>query len=113
MEISKGERSYVYGGVVDLRKGAASLQAMLGGVEEDVLYLFSNRRRDLLKFFSVDKWGIWVGTRRLRHNHFDWPESPEGRQMLNAKELACLLIGGDVNKLRMKPLLAGQVTGGS
>lgn len=113
MEISKGERSYVYGGVVDLRKGAASLQALLGVVEEDVLYLFSNRRRDLLKFLSADKWGVWVGTRRLRHSHFDWPESPEGRQLLNAQELACLLIGGDVKKLRMKQLLSGQVSGSS
>jgi len=111
MEISKSDQCYVYGGVVDLRKGAASLQAMLGGVETDVLYLFSNRRRDLLKFLSADKWGVWVGTRRLRHSSFDWPESPEGRQVLTAKELACLLIGGDVRKLRMKQLLAGQASG--
>ena len=108
MEISRTDRCYVYGGVVDLRKGAPGLSALVGKPEEDALYLFSNRQRNLLKFLSVDKWGTWVGTRRLHHNHFDWPEDPRGRQKLTAKELACLLIGGDVKKLRLKELLAGK-----
>jgi transposase len=108
MEVSQSDRCYVYGGVVDLRKGAPGLSALVGKPDEDTLYLFSNRRRNLLKFLSVDKFGTWVGTRRLHHSRFDWPEDPQGRQKLTAKELACLLIGGDVKKLRMKQLLTGQ-----
>lgn len=107
MEVSRSDRCYLYGGVVDLRKGAPGLCALVGNPEEDALYLFSNRRRNLLKFLSVDKWGTWVVTRRLHHNHFDWPEDPRGRQKLTAMELACLLMGGDVKKLRLKELLAG------
>ncbi len=83
MEVSKFDRCYVYGGVVDLRKGAPGLSALIGKPDEDVLYLFSNRGRNLLKFLSVDKWGIWVGTRRLHQKRFDWPEHPQGRQKLN------------------------------
>lgn len=108
MEVSQFDRCYVYGGVVDLRKGAPGLSALIGQVDEDVLYVFSNRRRNLVKFLSVDKWGIWVGTRRLHHKGFTWPEHPRGRQRLTAKELACLLVGGDVKKMRLKQLLAGQ-----
>jgi transposase len=97
----EAERCYVYGGVVDLRKGADSLRCLVGEAEPGVLYLFSNRTRALLKFLSVDTHGVWCGTRRLHHSRFDWPESPEGRQKLTADELACLLIGGDVRKLRL------------
>ncbi|MCB1123297.1 MAG: IS66 family insertion sequence element accessory protein TnpB, partial [Verrucomicrobiae bacterium] len=95
MEVSKSDRCFVYGGVVDLRKGAPGLSALVGNPQEDTLYLFSNRQRNLLKFLSVDKFGTWVGTRRLFHSRFCWPEDPRGRQKLTAKELACLLIGGD------------------
>ena len=38
MDVSKFDRCYVYGGVVDLRKGAPGLNALIGGVDEDVLY---------------------------------------------------------------------------
>ena len=44
-------------------------------------------------------------TRRLHHNRFDWPEDPRGRQKLTARELACLLMAGDVKKLHFKQLL--------
>ncbi|MDA0349997.1 MAG: IS66 family insertion sequence element accessory protein TnpB [Verrucomicrobia bacterium] len=77
MEVSKSERCYVYGGVVDLRKGAAGLSALVGKPDQDALYLFSNRGRNLLKFLSVDNQGTWVGTRRLHHHRFDWPEDPQ------------------------------------
>jgi len=97
----------VYGGVVDLRKGADGLRALVGEAEQGVLYLFSNRTRALLKFLSVDSTGVFCGTRRLHHSRFDWPESPEGRQKLTRDEPACLLMGGDVKKLRFKRLLSG------
>jgi transposase len=101
------ERCYVYGGVVDLRKGADGLRALVGETEPGVLYLFSNRTRALLKFLSVDSTGVLCGTRRLHHRRFHWPESPQGRQKLTAGELACLLVGGDVKKFRLKKVLSG------
>lgn len=94
--------------MLDLRRGAPGLCALVGKPEEDTLYLFSNRKRNLLNFLSVDKIGICIGTRRLHHNRFGWPEDPRGRQKLTAKELACLLMGGDVKELGLKQLLSGQ-----
>ena len=104
----ESERSYVYGGVVDLRKGADGLRALVGGAEEGVLYVFSNRTRGLLKFLAVDGTGVWCGTRRLHHGRFAWPESPAGREKLTCEELGCLLAGGDVKKMRRRRTLAGQ-----
>lgn len=101
-------RCYVYGGVVDLRKGAAGLVALIGKAEEEVLYVFSNRTRELLKFVAVDKTGIWCGTRRLHRSRFVWPESPQGRQKLTADELACLVVGGDLKKHRLQRTFSGQ-----
>ena len=63
--------------------------------------------RALLQYLSVDSAGVWCGTRRLHHGRFDWPESPQGQQNLTADELACLLIGGYVKKLRFKKVLVG------
>lgn len=101
-------RCYVYGGVVDLRKGAAGLIALIGSAEADVLYVFSNRTRGLLKFLAVDKTGVWCGTRRLHHGRFAWPESPQGREKLTVDELACLMVGGDIKKHRLERAFAGQ-----
>ena len=102
------ERIYVYGGVVDLRKGADGLRALVGEAEPDALYVFSNRTRALLKFLVVDAAGVWCGTRRLHHRGFAWPESPTGRQRLSRDELAWLIAGGDLKKLRFKRTLVGQ-----
>ena len=85
MKVSKFDRCYVYGGVADLRKGAPGLSALIGQPEDDVLYLFSNRRRNLIKFLSVDKWGIWVGTRRLHHKRFYWPD---GRTVIDFMKMS-------------------------
>lgn len=102
MTLISSERIFVYGGVVDLRKGAEGLRAMVGEAEPGVLYVFSNRARELLKFLSVDATGMWCGTRRLHRSGFAWPESPSGREQLTTEELAWLLAGGDVRKLRQK-----------
>ena len=104
----EAERIYVYGGVVDLRKGADGLHALVGDAEPEALYVFSNRTRGLLKFLVVDATGVWCGTRRLHHRRFAWPEIPEGREQLTRDELACLIAGGDLKNLRLQRALAGQ-----
>lgn len=109
MATIESEQIYVYGGVVDLRKGPDGLRALLGETEPEVLYVFSNRTRGLLKFLSVDATGVWCGTRRLHHGAFVWPESPIGRERLTCEELAWLIAGGDVKNLRRKQTLSGQV----
>lgn len=103
----EAELTYVYGGVVDLRKGAVGLRALVGEAELETLYVFSNRHRDLLKFLIIDATGVWCGTRRLHHRRFIWPESAHGRQRLTRDELAWLIAGGDVKKVRLQQAFAG------
>lgn len=102
----EAERIYVYGGVVDLRKGPDGLRALVGEPAPGSFYVFSNRTRALLKFLSVDATGVWCGTRRLHHRGFVWPESPDGRERLSCEELAWLIAGGDVKKMRREETLA-------
>jgi len=104
----EAERCYVYGGVVDLRKGPDGLGVLVGGAQPGVLYVFSNRSRALLKFLAVDASGVWCGTRRLHHSRFAWPEHPSGQERLSAQELGCLLAGNDVKKLRRELFLSRQ-----
>ena len=108
MALIESEQIYVYGGVVDLCKGANGLRALVGETEPEAFYVFSNRTRELLKFLSVDETGVWCGTRRLHHRRFAWPESQNGKEQLSSEELAWLVAGGDVKKLRFKQTLTGQ-----
>jgi len=101
----EADQIFVYGGVVDLRKGPDRLRALVGQPEPQAWYVFSNRTRELLKFLSVDESGVWCGTRRLHHRRFAWPESPAGRERLTTEELAWLMAGGDVRKMRQKKRL--------
>ena len=103
----EAEKCFVYCGVVDLRKGAPGLLALIGQTDAEVLYLFSNRMRSLLKFVAVDGSGVWCGTRRLHHGRFCWPTSLRSRERLDAGELACLLMGGDLEKHRLRRTLSG------
>lgn len=98
----EAERIYVYRGVVDLRKRPDGPRAMVGESELEILYVFLSRARGLLKFLCVDVTGTWCGTRRLHYRRFCWPESPDGRQRLTRDELAWLIAGGDIKKLRFE-----------
>jgi transposase len=96
----EADKCYVYGGVVDLRKGPDGLGVLVGGAQPGILYVFSNRTRELFKCLAVNTTGVWCGTRRLHHSRFAWPEHPSGQERLSAQELACLMAGNDVKKLR-------------
>ena len=63
MAIIESEQIHVYRGVLDLRKGANGLRALVGETEPEVFSVFSNRTRELLKFLSVDETSVWCGAR--------------------------------------------------
>lgn len=93
MDISQ-EKVVLFHGVVDLRKGASGLLAVVGSVESDTLYLFSNRSRTLVKAVSRDATGISVRSRRLHRGHFFWMEEARGSSVIEA-ELARSILRGD------------------
>ena len=80
-------------GVVDLRKGPAGLLALISEPVPGVWYLFGNRSRNLLKCVRLDRYGIWMGTRRLKHGHFAWIERALGASTLTAQQAEDLCMG--------------------
>lgn len=89
-------------GVTDLRRGF-SLQAVIEHylgrppLNGD-LYLFTNRRRDMIKAFFIDSGGIWVCAKRLLTGTFRWPEPGHATIELTGAEWQLLLSGLDLTR---------------
>lgn len=100
-------RIWLATGTTDLRRGFNGLHALIAGqlgqppLNGD-LYLFSNRRRDLLKVFFFDSGGIWVCAKRLEAGTFRWPQPGQRLVSLTPAELALLLSGIDLRQTRRR-----------
>lgn len=97
-------RIFLATGVTDLRRGFG-LEAVIAhelgrpALNGDV-YLFANRRRDMIKAFFFDCGGIWVCAKRLMAGRYRWPEPGQATVELTATELQLLLSGLDLAKTR-------------
>jgi transposase len=93
-------------GVTDLRRGYAGLYTLIEhefGAEpmSGHLWVFTNKRRDLIKVFWWDDGGMVVLGKRLHEGTFKtWPQDGQKVVMLSPAELQLLLSGLDVAKLR-------------
>ncbi len=98
-------RIWLATGVTDLRRGFGGLHALIthefgrSPIGGD-LFVFANRRRDLLKIFFFDTGGIWVCGKRLEKNTYRWPQSGERLITLTPAELHLLLSGIDLKQTR-------------
>lgn len=86
-------------GVVDLRKGGSGLLSLLPAVDFGTWYLFSNRRRNLLKGVLRDHSGYWVVSRRLHRGIFCWPEGASGLTAMGEEDVATLCRGGKIKRV--------------
>ena len=72
----------------DMRAGINTLHAVVGGrLKEDAksgsLFVFTNKRRRLLKVLYWDGTGLWLFTNRLEQGTFCWPRAAaEGQTKL-------------------------------
>ena len=103
--LGTSSRVWLASGATDLRRGFNGLHALivhhfgreaLGGD----LFVFTNRRRDLLKVFFFDAGGIWVCAKRLERGTFRWPAAGEPLVSLSSAELQLLLGGIDLAQTR-------------
>ena len=89
----------------DMRAGAKSLHALvIDGLKEQVrggaLFVFTNRRRNLLKVLYFDGTGIWLMSKRLEQGNFYWPRAAQEGQLklqLTPEAFAMLTDGIDMH----------------
>ena len=101
-------RVWLATGITDLRRGFTGLQAIVAHEFDRPplngdLYIFANRRRDLLKIFFFDTGGIWVCAKRLERGTYRWPQPGERLITLTAAELQLLVSGIDLSQARRRP----------
>lgn len=91
----------------DMRKSFDGLHALVEhslreNVRTGALFVFSNKRRNLLKILYFDGSGLWVLAKRLERGAFTWPEAEGEKTGLSPRALALLLEGVDLSQTKAK-----------
>ena len=95
----------------DMRAGANTLQALVSErLKEDArsgaLFVFTNKRRTLLKVLCWDGTGMWLLIKRLEQGTFSWPTvSEEGQTKLRLapQAFAMLTDGVELRGAKLRP----------
>jgi len=95
----------------DMRKSfnglAAIVSTELGGDPlSGAAYLFTNRRRNLIKILYWDGSGWWVVSKRLEKGTFNWPrveDAGKAKLRISATAMSMLTAGIDLNEGRKRP----------
>lgn len=85
----------------DMRKQVLSLAELVeGSMQENpfdgCLFLFCNRRRDIIKGIYFDRAGFCLWMKKLDQEKFPWVRKGIGSYSMSAKDLDLLLDGVDV-----------------
>lgn len=111
MIVAAGVRVYIAVGAVDMRKSINGL-SMLVSQEFELnplaghLFVFSNRRRTVVKVLYWDVNGYCLWQKRLERHRFRWPESRSQVLELDARALGWLLNGLEVEQRQAHARLA-------
>ena len=97
IDLESIDHIYLFPGTTDLRKGRYSLSLLAERIKTDnkehELFLFCNRKNELIKVYKKDETGVWVYIRSLDETRFPWPRSCEEAKMINKAQLSFLLKG--------------------
>jgi len=96
---------YLSLGATDMRKQINSLSIL---IQERLsldpfagsLFVFCNRRRDIVKILYWDVNGFCLWQKRLEKNRFNWPESRREVLEVTPRQLQWLLSGLSIKELR-------------
>jgi len=79
MITADNKKVYLAVGPTDMRKQINGLTELVAGVFgldvfSDSLFVFLNRRRDIIRILEWDSDGFWLHTKRLERGRFMWPD---------------------------------------
>jgi transposase len=109
--LSPQTRVFLAQQVTDMRKSFRGLLALTEAVlRQDPasghLFVFVNRRRDLLKILHWDGSGFWIWYRRLERGTFQLPAAAAGEEQagieLTPAQLSLILEGIDLTSVRQR-----------
>ena len=94
-------RVYLALGTTDMRKSINGLsimveQAMALNPFSGDLFVFCNRRRNIIKILYWDRNGFCLWHKRLEEHRFKWPESEQEVMAIDQSRLQWLLYGLDI-----------------
>jgi len=100
-------RIFIKPGATDMRKQQAGLSAvvqnlMSGNPFDGSLFLFCNRRRNVVKILYWENNGFCLWQKRLEKDTFPWPRTAEHSQEITEQHLRLLLQGIDIWKAHQK-----------
>lgn len=107
LSLTAATRILLVAGPTDMRKSFNGLQAIVtaelkkNALSGD-LFVFSNRRRDLLKILYWDRSGFWVCAKRLEAGTFAWPKTGGTSLEMTREELMLLLGGLDLKSTKRR-----------
>ncbi len=95
----------------DMRAGANTLAGLVGErLQEEprsgALFVFTNRRRRLIKVLYWDGTGMWLLTKRLEEGTFFWPQAAQAGQSklkLAPEAFAMLSDGVELRGAKLRP----------
>ncbi len=111
MNLTGNLRVYLATEPADMRKSYNGLFSLTQNVlKEDPLsgslFVFTNKRKNLIKCLYWDGTGMWVMMKRLEKGRFSWPKGLKEKSdklSLSAEALALLLDGVDLKQGSLKP----------
>ncbi|MGB8294363.1 MAG: IS66 family insertion sequence element accessory protein TnpB [Polyangia bacterium] len=102
-----GAKIFLATGTTDLRRGF-SLYTLIEhqlGFERPLngdVFVFMNRRRDLVKLFWFSEGGMYVCAKRLQTGTYRWPQAGEKTVPMTSAQLQLLLSGIDLKQTRAR-----------
>ena len=92
---------------VDMRKSFDGLSIWVADALERSpmsgdLFVFSNRRRKIIKILYYDRNGFCIWSKRLSKHRFRWPKDEASAKEIRKHELAWLLDGLDMEQAHEK-----------
>jgi transposase len=96
----KPQRVFLAAGITDMRKSINGLSALVERAMrrnpfDGDLFVFCNRRRNMIKILYWDRNGFALWHKRLEKHRFHWPTSTDAVMSMGTKELQWLLAGLD------------------